>query len=264
MLWLVYFIFIINFFFISLCSTGASGNDKTIDSHSVIVVKDNLLTVKVKDLPLEKILNDIAGHVPIKFVFFCSTKRHLVSNSFQLPMAIGLKELLRDYNYSFVYGSGKSQGEESDIRKVIIVSHEEEREHRNVDEMEVLNEKPSTESFGKDLYEAYQDNMEYDKDYLEKIEVATSIDRSTGVLLKNYEGDHSPYAEVRLENIEDIVESLRIELGNEDVECRLIAIEILGDIGGSMSIQALEGALAGHNEAVREAAIERLTRIKKG
>ncbi len=132
---------IILFLFIPVYCTGALGSSKTVDSSSqeelekirlaleetnVIQVKDNLLTVNVEGIPLNKVLMEIANQVPIKFKFALPTlaEKHLVAKFSHLPIVKGLKQLLSDYNYVFNYGQEKPKGEEREIREVIIMSRE--------------------------------------------------------------------------------------------------------------------------------------------
>jgi type II secretory pathway component GspD/PulD (secretin) len=122
MLRFLYWTCITLFLFIPVFCTGVLGNKKTIDSSSVIEAKDNLLTVNVKDVPLNKVLMEIANQVPIKIVLFTPAEEHLVANFSQLPMVQGLKQLLSDYNYVFIYGRENPKGGGHEISKVIILS----------------------------------------------------------------------------------------------------------------------------------------------
>ncbi len=122
MLRFIYWTCIILFLFIPVFCTGVLGNRKTVDSSSVIQAKDNLLTVNVKDIPLNKVLMEIANQVPIKIVLFTPAEEHLVANFSQLPMVEGLKQLLSNYNYVFIYGRENPKGVGHEIRKAIILS----------------------------------------------------------------------------------------------------------------------------------------------
>ncbi len=123
MLRLVYWIFVIFFFSISVFSTGASGNNKDVDVSSVIQVNDNLLTVKVRNMSLKKVLLEIAKQKQIKIDFYVLADAPLITNFSSLPMEKGLARLLRNYSYAFTYGSEKSKGGEHEIRKVVILSN---------------------------------------------------------------------------------------------------------------------------------------------
>ncbi len=132
MLRFIYRMSIIIFLSASVFSTGASGNDKAVDTSSVIEVKDNLLTVKARSISLKEVLVEITKQVPIKITFSASAEEQLVSNFVRLPMEKGLVKLLRNYSYAFTYGSAKSKGGEREIRKVIILSNGRKSRHRRM------------------------------------------------------------------------------------------------------------------------------------
>ncbi len=127
MLRFIYWIFIILFFSVPVFSTGVSGNNKSVDASSVIQVEDNLLTVKAGDIPLKKVLIEIAKQKNIKIKFYASVEDSLISNFSSLPMEKGLAKLLRNYNYTLI------KGEEHEIRKVIIISNRGESRHSGME-----------------------------------------------------------------------------------------------------------------------------------
>ncbi len=128
MLKFVYRVYIILSIFISISVTDASGNDKTVD---VVQVKDKLLTVNVKDVPLKKVLMKIADQIPVTFDCFVSGERLIVADFSGLPVEKGLKQLLCDFNYIFVYDdSEKSKGSVRKIKKISILSRLEESQSR--------------------------------------------------------------------------------------------------------------------------------------
>ena len=119
MLRLICRVYIILFIFIPIFATSVSGANETADTSSVIQVKDNLLTVKVSNMSLEKVLDKIANQIPIKFAFFVSGEETLKADFTSLPLEEGLKRLFRDYNYAIINDdSEKSEGSEHQIEKV--------------------------------------------------------------------------------------------------------------------------------------------------
>ncbi|MDR4504887.1 MAG: hypothetical protein MRK01_08890 [Candidatus Scalindua sp.] len=87
-------------------------------------VEENLLTVKLSDMPLKNIFTEIADQTGIKFVFLVSLEKTFHTGFSRLPLEKALKQLLRGYNYSIIFGSEKSKGGEEKIRKVIVLSGE--------------------------------------------------------------------------------------------------------------------------------------------
>lgn len=78
---------------------------------------------------------------------------------------------------------------------------------------------------------------------------------------------HDEDMAIRDEEMENeiIIGPLKDELGDEDAEVRLSAVEILGvgGFGGDKAIHALEGALTDEDEKVRGMAAEELKRLKE-
>ncbi len=165
-----YRIYIILFLFIPVFSTGASGNNKAVGVSSVIHVEDNLLTVKVRNIPLRKVLLEIARQKHIKIDFHASADDPLISNFSSLPMEKGLKKLLRDYSYAFTYGGEYSKGEEHEIRKVVILSNTGESPHRRAEPMITYREETHLydEPYNEDLgYQEGEDMYDEDLSYQE-------------------------------------------------------------------------------------------------
>lgn len=115
-------------FFLLIPVFSVSADNTAVDVSSVIQfeVEGNLLTVQAGGIPLKKILGEIAGKTGIKFVFLVSLEEAFHSSFSRLPLEKALKQLLRGYNYSIIFGAEKSKGGEEEIRKVIILSEEGE------------------------------------------------------------------------------------------------------------------------------------------
>ncbi len=251
MLRFFFWMYIILSLIIPISSTAVLGNNKSVDSSSVIQVKDSLLTVKVKDLLLKKVLKEIASQVPIKIVSFVSTEELIVADFSRLPMRKGLKQLLRDYNYVFVCSPEKSKSGENGIRKVIISSKRGESLHEEAEPMIVFTGEQSLESLIKDLHDEDPNVREYALGSLAELEDARSIDLITEVLL-NDEDEYVRMSAVDLLGYigSEAAGSLREALQDENVEVRESAVEALG------VIRALEGALSDEVKDVRMSAVE--------
>ncbi len=156
-------LYIISFLFIPVFS--ASGNINTAGPSSLIQVKDNLLTVKVRDVPLKKVLMEVAKQKHIKVVFYASTDDTLITNFSSLPMEKGLVKLLRNYNYAFTYSPEKSTGGEHEIRKVVILSNGGGSQHRGMESGIAYREEPHLYDEPHDDDMHYQENEEMYNDY---------------------------------------------------------------------------------------------------
>ena len=227
MLRFIYGGYVTLFLFILSFSTFASGANKMDGSSSVIQVRDNLLTVKVSDMPLEKVLDKIANQIPIKFAFFVSGEEPLKADFTSLPLEEGLKRLFRDYNYAIINGdSEKSKGREHEIEKVIILSKAKGSQSRRAEPIIVYTEEPSA--------------------------------------LESLNEGQSPEDLDKLEEIENkvVVDSLREVLQDQDADLRLMIVEEIATIGGVNAIQALEDALEDEDEDVRKMAAEKLRQLE--
>ena len=132
----IYWIFIILFFFLPVFSTGASGNDKAVDTSPAIQVKGDLLTVKARGISLKKALVEIAKQKNIKINFYASVEDSLTTNFSSLPIEKGLAKLLYNYNYTLIKGG------EHEIRKVIILANGENSRHRSMEAAYAYIEEP--------------------------------------------------------------------------------------------------------------------------
>ncbi len=252
--------FIILFLFIPISSKGVLGNNKTVDSSSVIQVKDSLLTVKVKDTPLKKVLMEIANQVPIKIVSYVSTEEFIVSDFSRLPMAKGLERLLRDYNHVYVHGTEKPENGEHEISKVIITSKTGENQHREAKPKVAFTEGPSLESLSKDLHDEDPSVRKYALDSFKELEDESSIDLLTEVLINDEDKDVRMSAADALGDIgEDTdiraIRALEGALSDEDVDIRMSAVYALGSIGSEIAIDSLREALQDEDVDIRMGAV---------
>ncbi len=265
----IYCIYIILFLFIPVFS--ASGNIKTVDVSPVIQVKDNLLTVKARGIPLKKVLIEIAKQKNIKIKFYASVEDSLITNFSSLPMEKGLAKLLRNYNYTLI------KGEEHEIKKVVILSNTGGSQHRGMEpviaytEEPPLYENPYDEDLnyqeGEDVYDELsgynEEEVTYvvDMDHLERARLG--ILEGADVYAENSDISEKDMVVLDKEIEFDILDILSEELQDEEIEVRLGAVEILGVIGGDRAIKALEDALTDESELVRIIAIEELRRLKE-
>ena len=74
--------FIVLLLFFPLSSISASSNDEMENTSFVIRVDDNLLTAKVKDIPLEKVLTEVADQMSMRIVYLVPGEGHVVAKLF--------------------------------------------------------------------------------------------------------------------------------------------------------------------------------------
>ncbi len=104
-----------------LSPAPADPDDKTDKgSFSVVKVREGLLTVKVRNIPLKRVLEEIAGQTEIKLVFNGQTEAMISADIADIPLEKGLRRLIRDMNYAFIYGPKETKSGRSEIREIII------------------------------------------------------------------------------------------------------------------------------------------------
>ena len=275
MLRFVYWVYIILFLFIPISITGALGNDKNVNSSFVVQVKDELLTAKVRDIPLKKVLMEVANQTPMKIVFFVPAEEPIVADFSRLPMAKGLKKLLRDYNYTFINGTEKPKDGRHEIRKVIILSKAGESQYRKVEPMMFSTKEPSLKFLNEDLDiredmlvpldEAEPTTASTWEHALEELDAVRDTKLLTWILLNDEdEGVRMSVAdELGRVGSEIAIDSLQEALQDEEAVVREKAVDSLGAIGGFRAIEALEVALSDESEDVRELAAEELSSLKE-
>ncbi len=251
-------------FFISDSSEGVYGNDNAEDSSFDIHINDGLLTMNVKNVPLKKVLKKITNNKGIKMVSLVSGEELIMANFSSLPIEKGLKRLLSDYNFAFVYSPEKSKNREHVIRKVIILSKIGKNQDRKVQPIIISKKKSSLESLSIALNDEDFDVREEALYSLAELKDERSIDLLTEALLNDKDGEIRAIAAMILGSIgsEIDIDSLIHALQDEDSEVRLSAVEAIGSIGGVRAIQVLEGSLSDEDDHVSEIAAEELKRLK--
>lgn len=247
--------------FITFSSTCASANNKAIDFSSVIQVKDNLLTVRVKDMSLKSVLKEIAKQEPIKFSFLISAEELIVSDFSGLPLKKGLEKLLRNYNYAISYGTEKPKDKVCDIRKVFILSYDGKSRHGRSEPAITGAEETSLAYLSKEPYD--KDLAILEEDPVDPLEDSEPTIATTGGEALGSSGGVPYDAEMDVRDKEMDVDILRDELKDEEDGVRLMAVEILEVIGGEKAIQVLQSALSDEDEIVRELAAQALSRMQE-
>ena len=107
---------------IPIYGLGASGDSKNDGRPFIIQARNNRLTVKLKDIPLEKVLAEIANQTGIQIIFYGAMEGLLSADFSKLPLDEGLKQLTRGFNHVFIYRARKTRGSGPEIKEAIIFS----------------------------------------------------------------------------------------------------------------------------------------------
>ncbi len=76
--------------FIPLYCIGVSGNEDAVDSPFVIQVDDTFSTANLKNIPLKKVLTEVAKQTSTKIASLVSTEEFLMADFSRLPIEKGL------------------------------------------------------------------------------------------------------------------------------------------------------------------------------
>ncbi|GJQ57340.1 MAG: HEAT repeat domain-containing protein [Candidatus Scalindua sp. AMX11] len=249
----------------SIFSISALGNYETDDASFVIRVEDNLLTAKVKEIPLRKVLKEVENLLAIKATYLFSGNALIVAEFSGLPIEKGLRRLLQDYNLAFEYDPEGSKSGAPFIRKVFILS-------RKASTADLAKESPLQPQFPRgtsleDLRRSVKDKdpeiREYAVEEIGKLNDEDAIELLKGVLLT----DENEY--VRLCAVDalgsmkssEAINTLKEALKDESVDVRVNVADVLGVMRSEDAIEPLVVALKDEDEDVRERAMDALGMI---
>ena len=201
------------------------------DSSFVVRLKGRLLTVKVKDIRVKRVLTEIAQQAQIKILFYGPADELLSADFSDIPLDKGVKRLIGGCNYAFIYGPKAANTAEPEIREIIIFSRSDEGRAKSggptiiAPDQQALEE--PKEAVLASLFKALED-----KD--------PAVREETVYLLSEFKDERV---------IEHLTEIL---LNDEDEAVRASAAEELGDLGDQRAIDPLIKALSDNNARVRE------------
>lgn len=222
----------------AVCETR---NDRNDGSSSIIRFEDNLLTVKVRDIPLQKVMTEIAHQTGIKIVLHGEAEELLSADFSAIPLEKGLRRLTRGINCVLLYGPEKIKAGEAEIREVIIYSK--------------TGEGPSNPT-APSIIDPKKRNQEKLKETSPESPPKTLKDKATEVLDKTM--DLPPVAQKAEGFVQDLGAVL---LNHKDENVRASAAKTLGGLRDQMAIVPLVKALHDKEPLVRKSAVEALSQI---
>jgi hypothetical protein len=98
----------------------ASSRDPADGSGFLVRAKDNLLTVKLMDVPLQEVLTEIANQTGIQITFYGQAGKNLSADFSDIPLDKGIGRLTRGSDHIFIYRGEGAKGSGPAIREVII------------------------------------------------------------------------------------------------------------------------------------------------
>ncbi len=252
-------------------SVSASRDSSTVSSPVIIRVSNNLLTVKLKDAPLEKVLTEIANQTGIQFIFHGPMEELLSADFADFPLETGLRRLIRDFDHIFIYREGKTRGSEPEVKKVLIYSRKGKKPREGLQTSLIGPQKgppqgppaASPEFPVKALEDKDPEVRQEAVDRLATLKDERAIAHLTRVLLTDKDEDVRESAAEALGELGDerAIGPLVQALKDKDAGVRESAVEALRHIGGEAVIRPLMDALKDEDEDVREAAADALKEL---
>lgn len=94
-------------------------------SNSRILYNNQKLSIQASNVPLKEILNEIADKTGVYIVYYGSIDTYITLTLDNVPFEKGLKRLLKDCNFSFIYKKDiSSLSEDFVLRSITIISDE--------------------------------------------------------------------------------------------------------------------------------------------
>ena len=263
---------------------------KPLQSTRFIQFANDLLTVKVQDMSLKELFQEIAHQGGLSIIAYGLLDEKITIQFDQLPFDEGMRLILRHHNYILSYTQQKPGERQSSVtrpRKLSIFSKAEkgypikslainiqklqvalmsEDSWEREEAAEALGESRRAEAL-RPLRMALED---IDEDVREAAAAALakiSGDEAAQALAIALQDEDSWVREAAVEALVEIggktaAQVLAIALQNEDSSIREEAVEALGEIGGKTAISLLEQVLSDKDESVREIAAEMLAKLR--
>jgi hypothetical protein len=219
------------------CNDRADARIGGRDPAFFVRVEEGFLTVRLENISLKRVLEEIANQAWIRIVFFGTGDESVTFEFSDIPLEKGLRRIIGDRNHVFIYGQGRLSDVEAGIREVRIFP--------DYGDGRTGSDKPTV--IAPNL-EALEEN-------------------SLETLIRDLE-DHDPLVREeivgRLSEFRDeraFQELTRLLLNDEDEDVRASAAKALGSAGNERAIAPLAEALKDQEAWVRENAVDALGRI---
>ena len=232
--------------------SALAGSKPGEESSFFVLVKDRLLTVKVRDIPVKKALTEIANQAQIKILFYGSAEDLLSADFSDIPLDKGVKRLTAHSNYAFIYGPKKAKRAEPTMITPEQPAPEEQEEAIMVSLSKALEDKDPV----------VREETVY---LLSEFEDERVVGHLTEILLNDEDKAVRASAAEELGDFGDqtAIDPLIKALEDNDARVRESVLEALGLIGGKRVISKLMEALRAEDEDVRDAAAEALGDINE-
>jgi len=227
------------------------------DRNDLIRLKNDRLTVNVKDAAFEKVLKEIGEQARIKIVCDGTIDRTLSENFSDLPLEKGLKRLTRDLNCVFIYEPKASDDGEDKIIEIVIIPDSSPGQ--------VGPSKPAGTAHKR---APRKKRPSIDRRPTTKRDQTPKIRRPSSTTLPEMKNDEKALkylTENIFKNEDESVKKKAKETfkSYKDASVKLKFVKTLARIGGEKAMPPLMEALKDEDEEVREAAASALQKLMK-
>uniref|UniRef100_UPI004056A909 HEAT repeat domain-containing protein n=1 Tax=Candidatus Electronema sp. TaxID=2698783 RepID=UPI004056A909 len=227
---------------------------------SAVAVEDNLLSLRVRNMPLKELLRQVAAQAGMKITVHGPAELPVSAEFSRAALEDGLKRIAPDFNIVFTYGAEKKGQEKPKVEKIVL--HSKTAAPGNAPPL-VLSAasapppppaapkpRPPVPS-GPPPVDDEPEEEEHSPEYFAK-------------LMKNPDAALREEALGYFAGVEDSggiaqVSEMLINDSSEDI--RRTAAEVLADLGGKQAVPALGKALADKSSEVRSMAVYSLGQI---
>ncbi len=236
-----------------------SSNGSGTNSELNVRVERELLTVKVKNAPLESVLKEISKQASIRIVYRAHGEELITVEFSGVPLEKGLKRLSRDVNVAIIYGQKRSNAQEADIIKIIIYSKSGRGSVKTIEPPKKRTARrtrktPPRKSKNNFIEALGHEDPDVRENAADRLMAYQDDDRFINQLARFF-------VEEEDEEVKDRVAGSLEDFMTTDVKVRMI--KALGKIGGKRVIESLARALDDEDEEVIEAAAEELKKVEK-
>jgi len=258
---------------------GSNGESR----EAIIQVKEGLLTVSVKEMPLIQVLNKLADQTGMGYEINYDADRPVTIAFSNIPLEQGIKRLLKPASYIIVYGQKEGVADPSSIRRILVYGHSGKSaglKTRKGARLVVGKKKPIAGAAVKPAQEARENSFsdytkkltDHDPDVREEA-VMDMADEYSEASLEHLgsvltDDTHTDVREAAAEAIGEMesekgIGILAKGLRDSHADVREAVVDALGEIGGRKVLSLLKSALKDANEDVREAAADLLEEFEE-
>lgn len=266
-------VFIFNAYHIG-CAAPSSSEGKTLD----ITFNNGRLSVKLKDSPLENVLQEIMIQSGAKIWLNDKIDEKVTIEYKNIPVEEGVRRILKDKNYAFVYspyetnagklsivGSSKSKEIFADVKNNQLNAHLTDRLHNLERRNKLKAKRPTFDALAKDALE--NDDAKKRRKAIIALGKSRNI-KAIEIITKALTNDADE--NVRLSAIDalldinggKVIESIAVALKDRDPWIRENAVQALGELGNEASSKYIQSALNDENSDVRTLAQEILEELE--